>query len=77
MYAIPPLLHYGAHRIDIPLPASMDDDGLMMTVWRLSQDDKDKVICGGHIRLWVYTNEYSLPVCIEVMEPTDCVTKES
>ncbi len=77
MRAILPKLHNGAHLVMLPLPASVDDEGLAMTEWLLSDDDRDRLLCGGRVRVWVLTNDYSRPIAVEALCPDDSGTKES
>ena len=77
MQPVIPARHYGAHLEMQPIPQSIDDDGLSMSEWRLSEDDRHRLMCGGRIRLWVYTNDYSRPIVVEAMEPDKCVIHES
>lgn len=72
-----PKLHTGAHLVLIPLPASVDDEGLAMTEWALSADDRDRLLCGGRVRVWVLTNDYSRPIAVEALCPDEHMTKES
>lgn len=71
MTAIKPFPHRGGHLVSSPIPASLDDDGLMMSEWELTNEDREKLLCGGSLRVWVYTPGIPLPVMLEALEPTD------
>jgi hypothetical protein len=65
---------YGAQQTDryIPLPASVDADGTVMTEWQPSAEDLATLLNGGHIRLWLlYTGvkrgEPLTPIAIEAV----------
>ncbi len=87
MTPVEPTLHEGAHLCVfgtrqqddyIPLPASVDDNGLVMSEWQPSNDELQRLLCGGRIRLWVWTFEKNIgtpeaplqPVRVEVVDPT-------
>jgi hypothetical protein len=54
----------------IPLPASVDDDGVVMTEWEPTEVELDRLLSGGRIRLWVHTFGHPLqPVNVEAIEP--------
>lgn len=76
MRAIIPHTRFGTHRVMFPIPAVLDDQGLSLTEWVMSSGERERLICGGHMRLWVYTNLYTQPIVVEVMEP-DSPVKES
>jgi hypothetical protein len=57
-----PKLHENAHLVTFgrsqpelyfALPASVDDDGCVMTEWELSAEDLARVLDGGRVRLWL------------------------
>lgn len=55
----------------IPLPASVDANGLVMTEWALSAEDLAAVLNGGRVRLWVWTHGNPLqPVALQVVDAT-------
>lgn len=45
----------GVVRKYIPLPASVDDHGLVMTEWEPTPQELERLLIGGHIRLWLWT----------------------
>jgi hypothetical protein len=54
----------------IPLPASVDASGIVMTEWEPTEEELDRLLQGGRIRLWVHTFGHPLqPVSIEAIEP--------
>jgi hypothetical protein len=60
-----------------PLPASVDNCGLVMTEWELTTEELHRVMCGGRIRLWTNTfGQPFQPIAIEVIEP-DCGMRDS
>jgi hypothetical protein len=61
--------HFGGHLVDIPLPASIDDDGLMMVDYLTTEDDRDRLLCGGRVRLWLYMHGALRPIVLETMDP--------
>jgi hypothetical protein len=82
MHPLEPALHADAHRVVfakdqppyIPLPASVDAHGTVMTEWELTAEELDRVLSGGRIRLWLlYTSVKDgkpfTPVSLEVLEP--------
>lgn len=78
VFAIEPTLHANASHvifkssdIDVqPLPASIDVRGLVSTEWVLTATELEKVLQGGHIRLWIHTLGHKLqPVSLEVTDP--------
>lgn len=62
MIPVEPVLHEGAHLVVfgkdqpeyIPLPASVDDAGLVMTEWVPTADDLKVLSTGGKVRLWIW-----------------------
>ncbi len=85
MTPVEPLPHAGAKIVTFaknqpqyhPLPASIDDKGIVMTEWEPSAEELDKLLSGGRVRLWVYTfNNPLQPVMVEVAEP-DCGMRAS
>lgn len=78
MIPVKPTLHDGAKLVVfakdqpeyIPLPASIDSSGLVMTEWEPTAEELDKLFTGGRIRLWIHTFGNPLqPVRIEVTHP--------
>lgn len=78
MMPIEPIIHEGARLVVfakdqpqyIPLPASVDDQGCVMTEWELTTEELDRLLCGGRIRLWIHTFHRPLqPVSLEVVDP--------
>jgi hypothetical protein len=56
----------------IPLPASVDAAGVVMTEWEPTAEELDHLLCGGRIRLWIHTfNQPLQPVSVEAIAP-DC-----
>jgi len=58
----------------IPLPASVDANGLVMTEWELSEEEANLLFMGGRIRLWIHGTEVQngrplTPVSLHVIEP--------
>lgn len=52
-----------------PLPAAIDNKGLVMTEWELSAEDLAKIVNGGRVRLWIWTFRQPLqPIQMEVVE---------
>lgn len=37
-----------------PLPASVDDDGCVMTEWLPTAEDLANLMNGGHVRIWLF-----------------------
>lgn len=78
MTPIKPVPHHGGHLISHPMVASVDADGLVMTEWELSLEERERLLCGGAIRLWMYTNGFPIqPLVLEALVPTKIVVKES
>lgn len=54
----------------LPLPASVDEGGVVMTEWEPTAEELDRLLCGGRIRLWIHTFGHPLqPVTIEAIAP--------
>jgi hypothetical protein len=61
----------------LPLPASVDEAGMVMTEWQPTAADLDRLLCGGRVRLWVHTHDRDVgspehplpPMSVEVIEP--------
>lgn len=52
-----------------PLPAAIDNKGLVMTEWELSAEDLSALLNGGRVRLWIWTFRHPLqPIQMEVVE---------
>lgn len=52
----------------IPLPASVDNNGVVMTEWEPTAEELQKLFTGGRIRLWIYTYNHPLqPVMLDVV----------
>jgi hypothetical protein len=48
----------------IPLPAARGEDGIVLTEWELTPEEREAVANGANIRLFVSTiNSYVLPDC--------------
>lgn len=61
----------------IPLPASVDANGLVMTEWEPTAAELDHLLQGGRIRLWIYTFGHALqPVSLEAIAP-DCGMRDA
>ena len=84
MTPVEPALHDGARLVVfakdqpqyIPLPASVDKEGVVMTEWEPTADELDRLLSGGRIRLWVHTCGHPLqPVLVEAIEP-ECGMRE-
>lgn len=84
MTPIEPQLHQDAQLVVfaknqppyIPLPASVDAQGTVMTEWEPTADELERLLLGGRIRLWMlYTSVKDgkpfTPIALEVLEP-DC-----
>ena len=78
MTPVEPQLHEGASLVVfakdqpeyVPLPASVSNDGVVMTEWELTEEEQERLFMGGRIRLWVHTFGHPLqPIRIEAMEP--------
>lgn len=54
----------------IPLPASVDASGLVMTEWEPTADELEALLTGGRIRIWLHTfNQPLQPLSVEVAAP--------
>lgn len=78
MTPVEPSIHEGAKLVTfakdqpqyIPLPASVDAHGVVMTEWEPTEEELDRLLSGGRIRLWVHTFGNPLqPVRVEAIEP--------
>lgn len=59
------------------LPALVDENGVVMTEWVLTEDEVQRMVCGGRLRLWIHTFKSPLqPIRLEVVEP-EMAAKES
>ncbi len=98
MTPVEPTIHEGAKLVVfakdqpeyIPLPASVDSNGLVMTEWEPTEEELIHLLSGGRIRLWMHhaIGERVCPSCgvkawqpltpisIEAIEP-ECGFKES
>lgn len=92
MIAVKPTLYEGARLIVFakdqpeynPLPVVVDEEGNVTTEWELTEEEINRLVCGGRVRLCVCTfdpdlgkpGHYLQPVSLDVLEP-DCGTKES
>ncbi len=62
MTPVEPAVHDGAKLVVfaknqpeyIPLPASVDPNGVVMTEWGPTAEELDRLLCGGRIRLWLH-----------------------
>lgn len=53
-----------------PLPASVDRDGLVMTEWELADDEFERLLSGGRVRLWLHTaGDPVQPMNVEIVAP--------
>lgn len=51
----------------LPLPALVFPDGRVMTEWKLSEDERGRLIAGEHLRLWIWMFGNPLqPIALEV-----------
>lgn len=51
-----------------PLPTSQGDDGVVMTEWQPSEDERKILAEGGRVRLWISTfNQKLQPVVLEAV----------
>lgn len=78
MTPVEPTLHANAHLVIfakdqpeyVPLPASVDGLGVVMTEWEPTAVELEQLLQGGRIRLWVHTFGRPLqPVMVEAIEP--------
>lgn len=50
-----------------PLPALIFADGKVMTEWKLTEAERDRILRGENIRLWIWTFGHPLqPIALEV-----------
>lgn len=84
MQAVEPIPHEGGRLVVIaehqppyaPMPASIDDNGVVMTEWEPSAVDLERLLQGGRVRMWTWTFGRSFaPVSLETTEP-DCGMRE-
>jgi hypothetical protein len=55
----------------LPLPASVDATGVVMTEWEPTAEELARLMDGGRVRIWLYTfNRPLQPIQVEVAEPT-------
>lgn len=55
----------------IPLPASIDVEGTMITQWELTSEELSKILDGGQIRITLWFVDFKKPISpmkIEVVE---------
>lgn len=66
------LVIFGASQPEyLPLPAVVNDSGLVMTEWELTPDELQMIFMSGRIKLWIYTgNDPLQPVRLEVSDYT-------
>lgn len=98
MTPVEPTIHEGAQLVVfakdqkeyIPLPASVDPSGLVMTEWEPTAEELERLLCGGRIRVWMHhaigaqmcqtchtvTPRLLTPMSIEAIEP-DCGMREA
>jgi len=85
MTPVEPELHDGARLVVLgqgqpqymPLPASVDEQGTVMTEWEPTTEELERLLLGGRIRLWTHTFGHPFqPVSIEAIEP-ECGMRES
>lgn len=53
-------------------PASVSEDGVVMTEWELTEAEQETLFMGGHVRLWFRLPvplQQAIPVAISVLEP--------
>jgi hypothetical protein len=95
---VEPVLHEGARLVVfakdqpeyVPLPASVDEEGLVMTEWEPTSAELDVLLSGGRVRLWLHhaigtdgcdkcgavVQRRLSPISIEIIEP-ECGMRES
>ena len=90
MNPVQPPLHQDAHLVVygssqpeyLPLPASVDNAGLVMTEWEPTADELGALFKGGRVRLWIWkgnahvcekcdhqTEALMVPVSVDVAQP--------
>lgn len=53
----------------LPLPAAIDDEGLIVTEWEPTAEELAQLLAGCRVRLWVWTGKRPLqPLRLEVAE---------
>jgi hypothetical protein len=53
----------------LPLPALVYPDGVVLTEWRLTEDERQRIARGENLRLWIWTAGRPLqPVALEVTD---------
>jgi hypothetical protein len=68
----------------LPLPASIDPEGAVLTEWEPTAEELQRLLCGGRIRVWVHTFDRHIgepghplqPISLEALEP-ECGMRES
>ena len=81
MQPVEPPMHTGAHLVVfakdqkpyIPLPASVDAQGLVMTEWEPTEEERERIFMGGRIRLWLHHTDVQrgrplTPISIEAVD---------
>lgn len=84
MTPVQPTIHTGATLIVfgssqpeyIPLPASVDGNGTVMTEWVLTPEECSRLMCGGHLRLWLIGTDVQkgrplTPIRMDALLPDD------
>jgi hypothetical protein len=62
----------------MPLPASVDANGLVMTEWEPTAEELEALLTGGRIRIWVHTFNHPLqPLSVDVVAPDGGLRDES
>lgn len=85
MIPITPKLHSGASLVTfskdqpkyLPLPASVDPEGTIMTEWELTANELQSILNGGRIRLTLLFTKVNLgeplsPIKLEVLDAVEC-----
>jgi hypothetical protein len=56
------------------LPASVGNDGVVMSEWELTEEEQERLFSGGRLRLWlrlpIIVTKGVIPINIEALEPT-------
>lgn len=69
----PSLMEVGWTYVVIPdtenLPALVGPDGTVCTEWELTEEEMQRLICGGRIRILAQAACQPLPIHLEVLEP--------
>lgn len=56
----------------IPLPVIKYPDGLLLTEWKLTEEEREAIIRGENIKLWIWTfNNPLQPIALEVTKETE------